>query len=347
MKHFFTFIFAFLILAGHAQAASISDAATCPDDYYGFILTVRGETLRDQSIKEMFTMGYCQLSDIMALDDELDSLREGFRAAAFECADTSAYKKEYTRILLEQYFIRNIQKNRSDVIDVDEAAEYDAIKEERLTQLKNDMIELFVVDEGRLSESTLNDYFDNWVAKYEDRIGDYNQCEEGAWAELTVTWTDFVETIEELSVDIDTSNQVSFEDNVSVDNDLDSAAEDVRDTGKSFVDSWAFYKNLVGLGESEVEAPADVSDLSSSGDTYTFGTILEVLEKDTTRAVIESESAERMAKYKILYGEGGAVAATDMQGILEELNRITVESNTKDFPSIISNVAGIYDRQCN
>lgn len=347
MKHLFTFIFVFFLLAGHAQAASISDAATCPDDYYGFILTIRGETLRDQSIKDFFTMGYCQLSDIMELDDELDSLREGFRAAAFECADTSAYKEDYLRILLEQYFIRNIQKTRSDVIDVDEAAEYDAVKEERLTALKNDMIQLFVVDESRLSESTLNDYFDNWVAKYEDRIGDYNQCEEGAWAELTVTWNDFVETIEELSVDIDTSNQVSFEDNVSVDNDLDSAAEDVRDAGKSFVDSWGYFKNLVGLGEAEVEAPTDVSDLSSSGDTYTFGTILEVLEEDTTRAVIESESAERMAKYKILYGEGGAVAATDMQGILEELNRITIESNTKDFPGIITGVSKVYDRQCN
>ncbi len=347
MKHFLTSIFAVLLLAGHAHAASISDAATCPDDYYGFILEVRSEKLRDESIKDFFTMGYCQLSDVMELDDELDSLRESFRSAAFECADTSSYKEEYLRILLEQYFVRHVQENRSDVIDEAEAAEYDAARDAILTGLKNEMHQNFVVDEDRVSESTLNDYFDSWVAKYEDRIGDYNQCEEGAWAELTVTWNDFVETIEELSVDIDTSKNVSFEDNVSVDNDLDSAAEDVRDSGKSIIDSWAYYKNLVGLGESEVVSPTDVSDLSDSDEVFTFGTILEVLEEDTTRAVIESESVDRMAKYKILYGEGGAVAATDMQGILDYLNRIIAETNTKDFPNVISGVAKVYDRQCN
>ncbi|MFA4814713.1 MAG: hypothetical protein WC924_00085 [Candidatus Gracilibacteria bacterium] len=329
------------------HAASISDAASCPDDYYGFILTVRSENTRNQTIKDAFTMGYCQLFDIMALDDELDNLREGFRAAAFECADTTSYKKEYVRILLEQYFVRNIQKNSSDVIDVDEAAEYDALKEARLTKLKKDMSQLFVVEENRVSESTLNDYFENWASKYDDRIGDYSKCEEGAWTELTVTWNDFVETIKELSVDIDTSHTISFKDNISVDNDLGAGVKKFRDTGRSILDGYEYYKNLMGLGEAEVEAPVDVSDLSGSDETYTFGTILEVLEEDVTRATIEAESVDRMAKYKILYGEGGAVAATDMQSILEYLNQIISESNTKDFPTIITGVSKIYDKQCN
>lgn len=329
------------------EAEETIDVQACPGDYYDFIVGVRGEGTRFMTIRAAFTAGYCQFSDVMKLDDELDTLRENFRTAAFSCADTSAYKKEYQRILMEQYFVLNVRKVRSDVIDEQEAEQYDELNDAILDQLKTDMQELFVTKEKRVSKSVFNDYYASWVVKYEDRLEKYSQCDEGGFAELTSTWEDFVKTIKELSIDIEKPEPLSFKDNIQVDNDLDEAGDQLRDTGRSMINTWEYYKNLINLEKSEDVSPATIGDLSDSDEVFTFGTALEVLSQENTRSKIEAESAERMAKYRLLYGEGGAVAATDMQGILEYLNQITAETNTKDFPSILTGVSKVYDRQCN
>lgn len=348
MKHISLISLTFLL--GLALSLSVPERAeaalTCPDDYYGFILTVRSENTRQEGVKDVFTRSYCQLNDLMALDDELDSLRENFRAAAFDCADTTAYKEEYHRILMEQYFVRNVQKVRSDVISSSEGMSYELLRESILTALRNDMESVFVEEEQRVSAAIFDNYFDNWVAKYDDRITDYVFCEEGAWAELTTTWEDFVETIESLSIDIEVK-KIDFSDNISIDNDVDNELRDIGAEGRSVLNTWESYINLMSIETANVETPADIADIVDSGDSFTFGTAMEVLETDTTRAIIEAEGAERRARYRLLYGEGGAVASTDMQGIIAALNQIISETNTKDFPNVITGVSKVYDRQCN
>ncbi|MEK9159990.1 MAG: hypothetical protein AAB383_04640 [Patescibacteria group bacterium] len=351
MKLSHTFFTGFLFLTGVALPglvtdASVVDGLNCGSQYYDFILSVRSENTREQFIQD-FRRGYCQLNDLMELDDELDTLRENFRTAAFDCADTSPYQEEYHRILMEQYFIRNVQQSPSDVIREKEALELEAAKEAILTGLKADMIAVFVVEEGRVSEPVLNDYFDSWTLKYEDRIGNYYRCEEGGFAEIKESWDDFVETIETLSVDIEPHEKISFKDNIKFDNDLDEETEQLQDIGQNTIDGWSYYKNLMGIGKNTVEAPAKVSDFDGTGEVFTFGSALDILQSDTTRATIQAESAERMAKYKLLYGEGGAVAATDMQGVLQYMNQIIAETNAKDFPGVLTGVTKVYERQCN
>ena len=146
------------------EVASSFDGLTCSSDYYDFILTVRSENTREQFIKD-FKRGYCQLNDLQELDDELDTVRENFRTTAFNCGDTSAYKTDYHRILMEQYFVRNVQQSRSDVIREKEAAAFDEAKEEVLTALKLEMENIFVVDEGRVSETDFSDYYESWGLK--------------------------------------------------------------------------------------------------------------------------------------------------------------------------------------
>lgn len=325
----------------------VQAAITCPDDYYGFLLNVRTENTRQQGIKDVFTKSSCQLNDLMELDDELESLRENFRTAAFDCADTSAYKKEYHRILMEQYFVRNVQKVRADVVSSNEAASYELLRESILTALRKDMETVFVEDEKRVSAAVFADYFDNWTAKYDDRITDYVFCEEGAWAELTASWVDFVETIQGLN-DINVEvEKIDFSDNISINSNIGETFRDLAEEGRSTLGSWESLVNLMNIETTSIETPADIQDLASSGDVFTFGSALELLETDTTRAIIEAENAERRARYRLLYGEGGAVASTDMQGILTALNQIVSETNTKDFPNVITGVAKIYDKQCN
>lgn len=333
-----------LMLPGLVTNAAAVDGLTCSSEYYDFILNVRSENTREQFIQD-FRRGSCQLNDIRKLDDELDTVRENFRTAAFNCTDTSAYQKDYQRILMEQYFIRNVQQNRSDVIREKEAVELEAAKEAILDGLKTQMHSLFVVKEGRVTKGVFDDYFDSWVLKYEDRIGNYSRCEEGGFAEITETWNDFVKTLESLSVDVDTSRKNN--DNFTLDNDLDQEQEQLGEIGRSTINKWNYYKSLMGINKAEVEEAAQVSDFDGTGEVFTFGSALNILQSDTTRTIIESESAERLAKYKLLYGEGGAVAATDMQGVLQYMNQIISETNAKDFPGILTGVKGVYDKQCN
>lgn len=330
------------------DVADSFDGLGCASEYYSFILTVRNEDTREQFIQD-FRRGFCQLNDIMKLDDELDTVRENFRSASFNCSDTAAYKEDYKRILMEQYFVRNVQQSRSDVIREKEAAAFNAAKDEVLTALKAQMKDIFVDGSNAyFSESDFNDYFDSWVLKYEDRIGNYNQCEEGGFAEIKDEWDDFMETINSLGegIDIDKGEPLSFKDNIKVDNDLDEGVDQVKDVGKSMLKSYEYYKNILNLGNVDVEAPVEVKDFSGSDSSYSFGTVLETIEKDNIRVIIEAESVERMSKYKLLYGEGGAVAATDMQGILQYMNQITSETNIKDFPNVLKDVEIVYDRQC-
>lgn len=323
------------------------DGLGCASEYYSFILTVRNENTREQFIQD-FRRGFCQLNDIMKLDDELDTVRENYRSAAFNCSDTAAYQEDYKRILMEQYFVRNVQQSRSDVIREKEAADFNAAKKEVLAALKEEMTDIFVDGSNAyFSETDFNDYFESWELKYEDRIGHYNQCEEGGFAEIKDEWDDFMETINSLGegIDIDKGEKLSFKDNIKVDNDLDESVDQVKDVGKSMLKSYEYYKNILNLGEVDVEDPVEVKDFS--GTNTGFGTVLETIESDNIRMIIESENVERMSKYKLLYGEGGAVAATDMQGILQYMNQITSETNIKDFPTILKDVEIVYGLQCN
>jgi hypothetical protein len=328
-----------------ARAETVSlNVATCPDDYYGFILNVRNEHTRQQTLGDFFTRGYCQLNDLMELDQELEDVRENFRNAAYQCDNTQAYKDDYRRILMEQYFIRNIQRAKEGAIRTPDAEVFEELKTQRLENLHDEMLEIFVTDEDWVSETTFDEYYDSWTQKYDDRIGDYNACEEGAWAQLTDTWNDFVETINELSIDIDKGEKISFADNFSV--DLDVEQNDFDESIKPILGAWDYLKSLKEQQEANIESATTVSDLNGENST-SFDQALEALSNDDLRYEIAQKTADRTARYKLLYGEGGAVAATDMQRILEEFNRILTTTNTKDFPNVISGASKVYDKQCN
>lgn len=351
LKHSIALLF-FLLglslpLVSHADEEEVEtlEVNGCGGDYYAFLATVRSENTRAQGMKDFFTLPYCQLYDIMELDEELDELRDAFRSASFNCEDTSAYEEQYHEILMEQYFVRNVQKSKSDVINTKDAEEFEEKQQELLDRLYEEMYLAFVIDEDRVSETTFDEYFTNWSAKYDDRIGDYNHCEEGPWAELTETWTDFVETISELSIDIDQPEKRSFKDIAVPETEVD-VDEDMSSMGKSVLNAWEYVKNLANKEKVDIEAPLTLENLPEDEPT-TFENIFGVLNVSSEIYTIETNAADRMAKYKLLYGYGGAVATTDMQSILTELNRILEESNTKDFPNIQSAAAKIYDKQCN
>lgn len=352
------FILGQLMPVSKSNAVSL-DFSTCPGDYYSFLLTARGVKQRTQFFSDLFTLGYCQVSDILELEDQLKALREGFRAAAMACEPTTTYKAKYNELIMEEYFVRNVQSVKSDIISEKDAEDFDALKADIMERLKKNMAEQFVAKEKRVSQGTLDTYFKSWAEKYDDRIGKYNRCDEGAWAQLSTTWTDFTDTLNDIHTDFDIvkPEYKSLKDIRKPETDVDISAEDLKtiaemgqgavEAVKSGIDLWKFYKANYFKRELDVENAPTIKDLSESGKAYTYQGALSALSSGEGTEEIEKASAERMARYQFLYATGGSQAATDMEGIIHTLNLVLEESNTRDLPNIKAMASQIYDKQCN
>lgn len=318
-----------------------AEIASCPGDYFSFILTARSAATRKQTFSDFFNLGYCQLNDIMALEDELDTVRESFRDTANSCGDTSEYKAQYAEILMEEYFVRNIQKSKSDVINEVDEDRLKALKSAKLATLKKVMMDLFVNQEQRVDEDTFNTYFTDWSSKYDDRIANYAHCEEGSWAELQSTWQKFVDDINALNIDVKKD-----ETPIESQTDTDANEKEMSSFGQSFINAYEYVTAKKEEREAEVEAPTSVQELSTSGQSMSFQEALQTLKSSDTTFSIETNAADRMATYELLYGAGGAVAATDMQSVLVYMNQILMDTNTKDFPNITKSSEQVYGKQC-
>jgi hypothetical protein len=323
----------------HAKESAVNCAL---DDYYTFILTVRDEATRQAIFHDLFFLGYCQLNDILELDSELDALKEDFRNAAFECKDTSTYKEKYQEILLEQYFVRHVQEQKSDTLNGSDEENLAAQKKAILDALKVTMHDLFVTGGNKVTEDTFNSYFDSWSLKYDDRIADYRHCEEGVTAELSKTWKDFVDTLKGIEFDVD-ANKTSWEGLL----DTEATKDEAQDFGKTFVNAYEYLKKESVFAKMKVESAATPETVANSGASVTFEAALEALSESGLSYDTANTSAERMARYKMLYGYGGSVMATDLQGVLNALNGVVADTNTKDFPKIAVFLSKIYDKQCN
>jgi hypothetical protein len=309
----------------------VDEFKTCPGDYYNFISKVRSEGERKEYFKDMFTKSYCQIDDIIQINDELDDVRESFRSAALTCDDTSKYKKQYVELVMELYFVRHIQEIPSDIIDEAELEEIEEKRDMILESLHDEMLLLYVTQKSQVDADTFESYFDAWSSKYEDRVEDYSNCEEGPWAELEDTINDFKETISKLSVDTEEPEEKTVEDKAVFRTDI---SKNIKE----------FYKKFVLEETSEVEAELTVDKASEKSGSI-LGTF-SLLENDDDRFAMEIASKERLARYKLIYGEGGAKVSDNLQAVVTQLNEVIAETSATYFPEVISKAGTIYEKQC-
>ncbi len=337
-----------LFLTGFSLAPSVPLAeaaiATCPGDYYSFLLTARSAATRKQTFSDFFKLGYCQLSDIMELESELDTLRDSFQSAANACQDTSEYKTAYVETLMEEYFVRHIQETKSDVINEVDEERLNALKEAKLAKLKEEMMLLFVEQEHKVTKDVFETYYTNWSSKYDDRIANYAHCEEGAWAELQDTWQDFIDHINDIKETADDieKQEFSFEDQ----SDTDANKTEMSEFGQSFINAYEYLTAKKEQQEAEFTPTQIAEMLADKGKTTSFSEALKELKGGDESFDIQINAADRMANYELLYGAGGAVAATDMQSVLVYMNQVLMETNTKDFPNIKKSAEQVYGKQC-
>lgn len=309
----------------------VDSLKTCPADYYSFVSKVRTERERFEYFTDFFSKSYCQVEDIIQINDELEKIREDFREAALACEDTGEYKKQYIKLVMEHYFVRHVQEIPSDIIDESELEKIEEQKTQILESLHDEMYQIYVVQKSQVSEKTFETYFDGWTSEYDEKIGNYANCEEGPWAELGDTIDDFKKTLEDLSVDTEEEEPEVPEEKASFRTDI---AKNVQE----------FYKKFLWEEESKVEDELDVDEAAKKSGSI-LGTF-ELLENDDERFAMDTASAERLARYKILYGEGGAKVSDNLQAVVTNLNEVIAETNAKEFPEVISKAGSVYEKQC-
>lgn len=313
--------------------SSFTGEKTCPNDYYGFISKVRTEKERFENFEDFFSKSYCQVEDIIQINDEIEDVSKSFREAALSCEDTGDYRKQYVKLVMELYFVRHVQEVPSDVIDESELEKIEEQKDKILGDLHDKMYQLYVIEKEQVSKADFETYFEGWTSEYDDRIGDYSNCEEGPWAELSEIIDNFKETLESLSVETDEEEKVpeEEEENFSFRTDI---SKDVKE----------FYKKF--LWEEETKVEDEVSTSEAVGESGSIWETFELLENDDDRFAMDIASAERLARYKILFGEGGAKVSDNLQAVVVELNGVIEETNIKQFPALIQKTGSVYDKQC-
>ena len=232
---------------------------------------------------------------------------------------------------MEHYFVRHVQDVTSDVIDESELEKIEEQKPQILESLHDEMYQLFVIQKAQVSEKNFETYFEAWTSEYDEKIGNYANCEDGPWAELGETIDDFKETLSNLSVDAEDEEPEVQEEKPSFRTDI---AKNVQE----------FYKKFLWEEEIKVEDELNVDEAAEKSGSI-LGTF-ELLENDDERFEMDTASAERLARYKILYGEGGAKVSDSLQGVVNSLNEVIAETNTKNFPEITSKARSIYEKQC-
>lgn len=320
-----------ILLPSFASAEESSNKISCIDDYYNFVIGVRPESVRLDGVKD-FIRGYCQVQDIIRINDELGTLREQFFSASMECGDTSSYEKKYIELMMEQDFVRHVQETKSDVINEDEEEAQKAALEIKLEKLKTRMRNLWVLQENKVDDEILDQYFENWTSKYEEELDNYIACPEGPWADLTDKWQNLLETIKKIKFEVKKTTYVppvekesGFKGRVS---------ENILEY---------FKKDKDARVEKLEEAPTIEETVANS---TSFSNVYDTLRAGAQIYDFEYESADRMARYKIMYGEGGARVSSDFVDIVKSMNSTLLNSSTIEMKSIEKLSSGISKKQC-
>lgn len=336
-----------LLLQGMNPALSLfpsvkaAEPLTCVNEYYDFLANVRSPQEASEALQDFFRP-YCQVNDILALQDQLSSLKKGFLSAAMSCQDTSAYRSSYQALLLELYFVRHVPTGDSTLLSSRELKDATALIDS--SALRAQMETLFVDQENRLSSEAFNTLFDEWLLRYETRLIEYQGCTEGPWAEVGEKWDHFIDQLSSLnlSLDIEKKSAADLLPNFSaeVEKDAFQAFTPLGQNSSRFLDA---IESSLNAKTPPVLTPAD---LSNSGERLTLDEALNALSSDEVLTNAELEGHERMARYTVLYGYGGALASSQLGTLVQQMNQSLESMNTVDLPSVRDQAAQAYAKQC-
>ncbi len=313
----------------------------CLNDYLSFIRNSKSEHVRQQNISDQFKLNSCQLTDIAKVDDALDQIREELRENSTTCKDSSDLKKQYQKLLLETYFVRNAMKLNADYPTKEDEEAVQAHKEKIFEKLLTDMNSYFVVEEERVSSKELEQYFKEWKEKYSERIDKYANCDEGGWAGITDKWNDLNKTIQDIMNAFKKKDQEAKQ-------EVEKEKEEPNAKHKVVtLKGWDTVKDLFDMGVKEnVNKKKSVKDVVSSG-VLDIDQVVNILEDSRITEDVDVANQLRLARYTVLYGYNSAPHTQETDAMIEEMNSILQEMSTVHLPQITELAQKSYKKQCN
>lgn len=333
-------LFLAFLLVGMLPSLPHAEAANCIGDYTRFIMDSSSPKTRRATFKQAFTLNHCQINDVLAVEDALDTVRDSLRETAGICGDTQELKESYIQLLLERYFLQGIQTKKADYPSAEDAEALDAYKDEIFLRVETDMRSTFVNKENLVTEEEFERYFEAWKEKYTDRLEAYANCQEGPWAELTETWNDFMQTINGLG-------KVKLGPKAQSTPPQKNEAVVTGEVKQGLINAWKSMEDLKNqLVIQNVAPQKTVTDVLQETNIISIGDALDTLEDDRLLTDIAIDSQGRMARYTQLYGVGSASSTTQIQGLIDQSTLVVNEMNTTHLPQIAALAQQAFEKQC-
>jgi len=335
-----TILFLALMLVNLSPKLPHAEAANCIGDYTRFIMDASSPKTRRATFKQAFTLNSCQINDVLAVEDALDTVRDSLRETAGVCGDTSDLKESYIQLLLERYFLQHIQTKKADYPSAEDAKALQDYKDELFTALESDMRTTFVNKQKLVSEDDFQSYFDGWKEKYSDRLDAYANCQEGPWAELTDTWNDFMKTINDLG-------HVKLGPKAPSTPPKENKVAVTGEVKQGLIDAWKSMEDLKNqLIVKNVPPQKTVVDVLQETNIISIGDALDTLEDDRLLTDISMDSQGRMARYTQLYGVGSATSTSQIQDLIDQSTLVVDEMTTTHLPQIAALAQQAFEKQC-
>lgn len=311
----------------------------CGKGFISFLSTV--VDLQDFSVYwyDIFTKNMCEIEDIFALEEELDSIREAIREKYYACDydGLSEMETEYKATRMEVYFVRNAA---SSALEFATGSEIESLTSEISIYvegtLREEMYEKFVTEKGWIDDSDFDVYFTSFAEKYSDNIENYltGAC---GWSGVVEKWNHISETVDAVTEAFSPDDDKNEDETPA-----DAGAKDAPKNGeegffkKHFDFLFEFTTSFPGFPDTHGD-----SELSG-GLADTFSSYVELLDTYDT----EYTEAQLLAKYKTLYSEGGAEISAALSANLQELEGILTISAKTDIPNAKKLAKKIAKKQC-
>lgn len=278
---------------------------------------------------DVFTKNMCLLTDIFEVDDEVDELQQAIRSSYYSCnlEDMTELETEYKKARMELYFLRNLiylDPKTINSMELDEVV-FDIETYVDLV-LIYDMYTMYVEEKGWIDDVPFIEHYDYLKDKYVDQIPDYLSCTDNAWQEVVDKVEELKEVFESLKPDPDKEKEPLIPE------DFEMAKPSVKFTPSmsfesEFVKSIAQFVGVVA----EVQTEFFKQGLTASGEpkedeesvaiqeSMNIVDLFDYYVEDAGRYDTEVVKAELLAKYKLLYGQGGADIADALAAKIRQL----------------------------
>lgn len=338
------------------------DVTNCSFDYYSTLFDYGYRGSRLSYFSDMWELSYCQVFDMLALYDDLEQLRENFKAKARSCQDTTAEYNEYKKLMMEAYFIRNVWPYKQGVVKLHQLDETEEEVQQRLDDLEADMWAKFVILENYVDETLFRAYYKEWTLKYQSRIEDsYVRCDEGPWSEVTDVVDNFMETMVEIAVNFQKVDDMwrdmraeqkemvnELKDLSNFKPSLELNTGDAEEEFKAWREQFSSVKGESERSQSTVDYPRSFTDLGDdeTQEVVTLNDALRAIDSGSAKQELHENYLAREARYNQMYGQNGSLVAQDLSGIVRQMNRIVREDVNYRFPKIKQGLSKVYDMQC-